>query len=115
MPHQPPSAFVTLATLSGLFMWLQILCSIVISVFLRSDIDALNSLFAFGPSGPTFSRKPYLMRIKLFFPWVRVTGVASYSPLIRSLVWVARLAGTALLVCFCSILGILVNMVASGA
>lgn len=92
--HQPPSIFFFLANLAGVSIWLQLILGLFLRSSLRDDDQALNELFAFGPLGSLSFRKPYLMRIKFFFPWVTARSIQGHPSRIRNLAWAARLFGT---------------------
>ena len=78
MPHKLIPLAV-LAILGGLAMWLQILLSMAIRFVLRSDSAALSELLALPSFGWLYARKPFAMRVKLFFPWVSVHSVKRYD------------------------------------
>jgi hypothetical protein len=80
--------------LAGLSMWLQVVLSIFLRSLLRSNDQALNELFAFGPLGSLSFRKPYLMRMKFFFPWVAARSLHGCPSHVQNLAWAARLSGT---------------------
>jgi hypothetical protein len=82
---------------------------------LRSDSEALQELLGFAPLGRVYASKPYLMRVKLFFPWVPVRSIGGYPSSVGCLVWAARLSGTGFLVCFAGALGFAAYLVGVGA
>jgi hypothetical protein len=102
--HQIPPTILLFGNLTGIFMWLHIVLAICARVALRADAPAINELFAFGPLGRSFSHKPYLMRLELFFPWVKIHGLVGHSPLVNGIVWLARFAGAGFLVSFIGVL-----------
>ena len=114
MPHKL-STLAFFVTAAGIFVWLHIALALASRIALRSDDEALKELFAFAPFGRLLSRKPYLMRVNLWLPWVPVRSLQRYSTFIQGVAWSARLSGTAFLVCFIGIFGSLAYLFVSGA
>ena len=96
-------------------MWLQVVLSLFLRRSLRSNDHALNELFAFGPLGSLSFRKPYLMRMKFFFPWVAARSIGDYPPYVHRLAWAARLSGTIFIICGLGIIASITYQIASGA
>jgi hypothetical protein len=92
--HHEPRMLSLFCELAGLSMWLQVVLSLFLRRLLRSNDQALNELFAFGPLGGLSFRKPYLMRMKFFFPWVTARSIRDCSSRVHNLAWAARLSGT---------------------
>jgi hypothetical protein len=101
--------------LGGLSMWVHIALAYSVRIALRSDASALNELFAFAPFGRTWSKKPNQMRIKLFFPWVKVGCIAGRTRFTRYLVWSARLAGTTIFASFLGLSSCIADLLLAGA
>ena len=114
MPHKL-ILLAQLATLGGFSIWAHFLLSLIARSAVRTDSLALAELFAIGPAGSVLSRKPYLMRVKLFFPWIKVSSLVGYSGKTRSIVWAARLSGSLLLVCVLALLSYVAWLALSGA
>lgn len=103
--NQIPGAIEFLGALVRLFFWAHMVLALVIRFAARTDKQWVNELFAAPPLGGMLPFGPYLMRVKLFFPWVPVKDVSNHSSSLRAMMWSARLAGAAWLVCFACLIG----------
>ena len=100
-----------LVDFTGAVMWLQFLFGFVAHHALRTNDAALSELFAFPPlSGLLSLRKPYLMRVKYFLPWVAARNVAGSSIKAQAMVWATRLSGTLFLLGFLAIFSTIAYM-----
>ena len=108
----PPSIFL-LAMTTGAFFWMHIVLALIVRVAVRQDSRAVEELFATGaPHGLILHS--YLMRVKLFLPWVATRAISDYSKLLKGLVWTARGAGTSLIVSFLLLIGDFIYLASSG-
>jgi hypothetical protein len=100
-----------LVDFTGAFMWLQHLLGFIARHTLRTNDAALSELFAFPPLGGLLApRKPYLMRVRYFLPWVAARSIASSSTKAQVMVWATRLSGTAFLLGFLAIFSTIAYM-----
>jgi hypothetical protein len=113
--HHEPRLLIFFGELAGLSMWLQVVLSLFLRRLLRKNGQALHELFAFGPLGSLSFRKPYLMRMKFFFPWVKAGSIQDCPPHVSNLAWAARLSGTLFLATGLGIVCSLAYQILSGA
>ncbi len=97
-----------LISFAGLCMMLQLVLSLFARFAVGSDPNALDEIFGHPVLGTPFSRRPYLMKARLFLPWSRAKSLAGHSAIAQLAVWLARLSGTAFLIC---ILGFFASLV----
>ena len=106
----------------ALIIWFAGLCMVLHLVFgwlvrfaMRSDENVLDEIFGFSTFGRLFTRRPHLMRVRLFLPWVSLQSVEGYSLSARLVVWAARLFGTGFIIGILGLVGSVVYMALRGA
>ena len=107
-----PDLFFSFA---GLCMVLHLVFSWLVRFAMRSDEQVLDEVFGFSTFGRLFTRRPHLMRVRFFLPWVPIQSVAGYSVPARSVVWAARLFGTGFIVSLLGLVGSATYMALRGA
>jgi hypothetical protein len=112
MQISAPDLFFSLA---GLCMALHLAFAWLVRFAMRADEDVLDEVFGFSTFGRLLTRRPHLMRVRLFLPWVSLQSVAGYSLFARSVVWAARLFGTGFIASLLGFGGSVVYMALRGA
>lgn len=113
--NQIPGTIALLGMMVCFFFWAHIVLALVVRFALRADKRLVNVLFASPPGGGLLPLGPYLMRVKLFLPWVVVGGITDRSSSVRAMMWSARLAGTAWLVSFACLIGDFIYLASKGS
>jgi hypothetical protein len=109
-----PASIAVLGALVCLFFWAHIALALILRFMARTDKQLVDKLFASPPLGGMLPFGPYMMRVKLFFPWVTVNGVSGHSSSLTAMMWSARLAGSAWLVSFSCLIGDFVYLASTG-
>ena len=112
--NQFPASIAVLNALGCLFFWAHIVLALILRFMARTDKQLVDKLFASPPLGAMLPFGPYMMRVKLFFPWVTVNGVSGHSSPLLVMMWSARLAGGAWLVSFACLVGYFVYLASTG-
>jgi hypothetical protein len=113
--HQIPTSIFLFAMATTVFLWAHIALALIVRFAVRHDARAVDALFA--PDAPRgfILHRSYLMRVKLFFPWVSVRDKSEYSKPLKALIWTARVAGTGLVVAFLLLVADFIYLASSGA
>ncbi|KQZ66196.1 hypothetical protein ASD53_17395 [Lysobacter sp. Root559] len=107
-----PDLFFALA---GLCMGVHLALGWIVRFAMRSDEHVLGEVFGFSTFGKLLTRRPHLMRARLFLPWVPIQSVESYSLPTRAIVWIARLSGTGFIVSLLGLVGSVIYTAVRGA
>jgi hypothetical protein len=110
-----PTIIAVFATLTGTFLWMHIALALSVRFAVRRDQPAINALFAPASSTGLILFRSYLMRVKLFFPWITAEHSKNFPKPLRTLIWSARLAGTGLIISFLFMIGAFVYFASTGA
>ena len=100
---------------TGLCMALHLAFGWLVRLAMRSDEHVLDEIFGFSTFGKLFTRRPHLMRVRFFLPWVPIQSVEGYSVPARLVVWVARLFGTGFIIGLLGLIGSVAYLVLRGA
>jgi hypothetical protein len=113
--HQVPTSIAVLGALVCVFFWAHFALALVVRFMARIDEHLVNELFASPPLGGVLPFGRYMMRLKLFFPWVVVNAISRHSSPLRAMMWSARIAGGAWLISFICFIGDFVYLASRGA
>ena len=113
--HEIPTSIFLLAVATMVFLWAHIVLALTVRFAVRHDERAVDSLFASDSPRGFVLHRSYLMRVKLFFPWVSACDTSEHSMALKMLIWAARIAGTGLIVAFLLLVANFVYLASSGA
>ena len=113
--HEVPTSIFVLAMVTTVFLWAHFVLALVVRFAVRHDKRAVEAFFASESPRGLILHRSYLMRVKLFFPWISVHGTERYSMALKTLIWGARVAGSGLIVAFVLLVANLIYLASGGA
>jgi hypothetical protein len=113
--HEIPSSISFFGTAAMAFLWAHIILACIVRFSVRHDDRAVGSLFASESSRGSIPHRSYLMRVKLFLPWISVRDASRQPMALKTLIWAARVAGTGLIVAFVLLITNFIYLASRGA
>jgi hypothetical protein len=98
--HEIPGSISFFGTAAIALLWAHIMLACMVRFYVRHDERAVGALFASESSRGSSPHRSYLMRVKLFLPWISARDAGQQPMSLKTLIWAARGAGTGLIVAF---------------